>query len=348
LIIERSMSLIGHGRVVLDGGRNYQVLRVNRGTVYVENVTISNGRHWEGAGVHNRGQLHMNRCTISDCRTIILIFDTNGGGVFNRGTLLMTNCTISNNRSEPLGSLCGGVQTGLGGGLFNHGGVMTLRRCTVTNNIAAIHSKCGSGVPAGGGIYQRAGDVFLDHTLVAGNFTEIGGDGPRAGPDFFGRLTSLGHNLIGDTTDCAFAALIPTDVLDVDADMDPAGLADHGGTTPTHAPLSTSPAVDGGSFDAVALPLDQRFGFRPIDGNSDDLAVQDIGAFEFGSFRPGDVDSDGAVTLAEFAILAACFGGPDGAVPSTCPPHHWSFGDVDGNGRSDLRDFAFLQLAFGE
>ncbi len=172
LIIERSMSLIGHGRVTLDGGSDEQVLRVNRGTVHVENVTIARGQDWEGGGVHNRGTLHMNRCTIRDCRVLILIFDTTGGGVYNRGNLTMTNCTITGNRSEPFGTLCNGMQKGLGGGLYNYSGTMTLRHCTVTNNVAANHSKCGFGIPAGGGIYRRAGEVILDHAarLLAREF----------------------------------------------------------------------------------------------------------------------------------------------------------------------------------
>ena len=61
-------------------------------------------------------------------------------------------------------------------------------------------------------------------------------------------------------------------------------LADNGGPTLTMALQSGSAAIDAGSNAIAAAPpvnnVDQRGITRPIDGNSDSIAVSDIGAYE--------------------------------------------------------------------
>src|SRR5439155_6274327 len=56
-------------------------------------------------------------------------------------------------------------------------------------------------------------------------------------------------------------------------------LQDNGGATQTHALLAGSPAIDAG--DNNGCPgTDQRGIARPVDANSDGVAICDIGAFE--------------------------------------------------------------------
>src|SRR5262249_26330441 len=88
-----------------------------------------------------------------------------------------------------------------------------------------------------------------------------------------GTIVNGGHNLSTDDT-CGFGAGGDS----VDPKLDPAGLVDHGGLTPTIALLDDSPARDAGD-DAVctASPvdgIDQRGIARPIGAHCD------IGAFE--------------------------------------------------------------------
>jgi len=98
-------------------------------------------------------------------------------------------------------------------------------------------------------------------------------------------LTSAGHNLDRDGS-CGLAD--PTDLASADPHIGP--LKDNGGTTPTHALLSGSPAIDAIPLDAclidddgvpatpdVALDQDQRGQPRPA---AADAGACDVGAYE--------------------------------------------------------------------
>ena len=90
------------------------------------------------------------------------------------------------------------------------------------------------------------------------------------GDDVYGTVTSLGHNLIGDTTDSTgFGA--DGDLLNVDAKLAP--LANNGGSTQTCALLPGSAAL--GAADAASVPATDQRGITRPQG-----AAADIGAFE--------------------------------------------------------------------
>lgn len=61
-------------------------------------------------------------------------------------------------------------------------------------------------------------------------------------------------------------------------------LADNGGFTQTHALGAESPAID--AADPASCPaFDQRYYFRPIDGDESGSAACDMGAYEYGSYE---------------------------------------------------------------
>jgi hypothetical protein len=212
--------------------------------------------------------------------------DAPGAGIDNGGAVTVVDSTLAGNDAW----------SGAGGGIANHaGGVLTVANSTVAGNYAATGGGIGSAgtltleqstvvgndAGRGGGIERSGGTAALLGTLVAGNRS---GDGP----DCFGALTdtAVGHNLIGDGTGCTGIVdgtngdQVGTGASPIDPRLDPAGLTDNGGPTPTVALEPSSPAIDavpvGSCVDAEGLPVttDQR-GVRRPQG-----PACDIGAFE--------------------------------------------------------------------
>jgi hypothetical protein len=191
------------------------------------------------------------------------------GAIGVSGTVTITNSTFSANQAT-------GTVDALAGAICNFSFSMTIRSSTVTQNI-------GNGAN-GGGIYS-SGTLNLGNTIVAAN------TGSQSYPDInnsFGTVTSAGFNLIGNNNDVqvTFPAGNPNVNNDIVGNagtpVNPllGPLQNNGGTTPTHAPLFTSPAIDRGS--SFGLTIDQRGLLRPVDlanyANAADGA--DIGAVE--------------------------------------------------------------------
>jgi hypothetical protein len=117
--------------------------------------------------------------------------------------------------------------------------------------------------------------VSFANSIIAGNY------GATNSPDinfiFWAGSKSLGYNLFG-----VWGGLFTqsTDIFNTQPLL--AALANNGGTTPTHALLTNSPAIDKGkSFGEIK---DQRGFFRTIDlpiyPNTSDGDAADIGAYE--------------------------------------------------------------------
>ena len=112
-------------------------------------------------------------------------------------------------------------------------------------------------------------------------------------------------------------------------------LANNGGPTQTMALLAGSPAIDHGSnalANAAGLTTDQR-GFGRIYHR-----VIDIGAFEFGSALPGDLNHDGAVNFADLLALAQNYGASNAT---------WEQGDLNGDGSVNFADLLILAQNYG-
>jgi hypothetical protein len=223
----------------------------NDGTLTVTGCTIADNTASGGGGIRNSGTLTVTDSTIADNTAS----DGGGGGIDNSGTLTVTDSTIADNTASD----------GDGGGIDNSG-TLTVTDSTFSGNSAYYF---------GGGIFSDGGTLTVGNTIIAGDTAGVGG------PDVYGPITSVGHNLFGYTS--GMSGYISSDVTGKAADLGP--LSYNGGPTETMALLPGSPAINAGNNSVTAgVTFDQRgTGFPRIVGGT-----VDIGAFE--------VDTTTAVT----------------------------------------------------
>ncbi len=248
----------------------------NVGVMDVIRSTISNNSAGKGAGLFNFNVgLTVNAATITDSTIAQNEANDDGGGIHNAGIMTISNSTISENTSLARG---GGVYGTIG----SKAATLTIVNTTVADNSAE----------RGGGIYMVAGTISAKNTLIASNTATA------SESDVGGSFNSLGHNLIGDGIGASgFADGVNSDLVgNSSSRIDPllGPLADHGGPTWTRALLPGSPAIDTG--DSAGAPTsDQRGELRPQDGNTDGIAVVDIGAFEVSHFVVNAVNDEFSV-----------------------------------------------------
>nr|MBA3711323.1 tandem-95 repeat protein [Pyrinomonadaceae bacterium] len=244
------------GNVTVSGGNAVRVFHVAGGAIVgINNLTISHGKSSDnGGGIFNEGTLTVTNSTISNNSAPF------GGGIRNNGPLTVTNSTISNNSA-----------------LYGGGSIINISALTVTSSTIS-----GNAASFGGGIIN-GGTVTLSNTIVALNTAPTG-------PDLYtySALTSGGHNLIGnaDGTATGFTNGMNNDQVGTGTTpINPrlGSLRNNGGATLTRALLAGSPAIDRGN---TALSADQRGFIRPVDGDGDGTATDDIGAFEFVNAAP--------------------------------------------------------------
>jgi hypothetical protein len=215
----------------------------------IDSSVTDNHAAWSGGGVYSffNSTTNIVRSTISGN-----VSNDVGGAIRSLGNMTITNSTLSGNTS-----------TGWHGGAFFHtDGVMNIINSTIVNNIAPAGTTGGGFV---GTFTSANATLTLINTIIAGNsgtqcFYAPFGSGTVTG-------TSLGHNLVSDTSCFAVAS----DLIVGDAQIGP--LASNGGPTLTHALLPGSPAIDAAD-DASCPATDQRGVTRPQGSHCD------IGSYE--------------------------------------------------------------------
>ena len=264
----------------------HRVFHVTGDNVAISDVTIRHGNPSSGAGGiwNDGGSLTLTDSSVSNNGgTLGGILNTAGGtltvtdsevrnntgtadsaGVLNsmnasgspRNTLSVVNSTISNNTSRGLWNggtltvsnttISGNTFSGNGAGIYNfsccgnQNATATVTNSTITGNSSISKS----------GIWNNK-TITVVNTIVAGN---TGSSSPDCNS-----FTSLGHNLIGNTSGCSFTPAAG-DKTNVNPNL--GSLADNGGPTQTHALLPGSPAIDAGD-DSKAPTTDQRGVARP-------------------------------------------------------------------------------------
>src|SRR5262249_46671466 len=228
--------------------------------------------------------------------------NSSGGGLYTGYVVTITNSTFSKNSATQLGGAAfaggnfgamltatnctfSGNTAGQGGGALANGagnsGQFVLSNVTIANNTATTGG--------GGGIQMNSLASSFKNTIIAGN-------SGSPGPDCNGTMLTEDYNLVGDGTGCminpANGITMPHDLVGtamnpIDAGLDPMGLMAIGSSGPkTLALTPSSPAADAGNpngcRDDANIPIttDERGKPRPADGNCDNVARCDIGAFE--------------------------------------------------------------------
>jgi hypothetical protein len=203
-----------------------------------------------------------------------------GGAYITGGVVTLINDTVATNSADGGNSGVGGLggpgentrAAGLpgangnagdasAGALFVSGGALTLDNSTVALNAVAAS---GTATATGGGVLQTAGTLNATSTLFAGN----------GSADVLGTITA-DHSLVQSVPGSGTTINGSNNLLNVDPKLDPLGLQNNGGPTPTVALESASPAIGQGT-NLLNLFTDQR-GFAPRTGPSG----TDIGAFQF-------------------------------------------------------------------
>jgi hypothetical protein len=182
--------------VTMDGGGAGSILVVDKASVTLSNLTLTNGR---GSGPDDPGQaggangggvsMIDSRLTVSHCHIVGNRADDQGGGIHAaKSTVTVIDSTVSNNRSHEggggidaddevdltvTGSTVSGNSTGPhGGGLELFDGTLAVTDSRISGNAVTASSDFRSG----GGIWAGMADVSLTRSIVSNNrSTEFGG-----------------------------------------------------------------------------------------------------------------------------------------------------------------------------
>jgi hypothetical protein len=259
----------------------------NLGALTVTGGTLSGNSANDGGGINNNGSAAT--ATVTNSTLSGNSAGAGGGGISNAGgTLTLTGSTLSGNTASAGGGLntfgnatvtnstLAGNSACVGGGIIN-GGTLRVVNCTVSGNSATSGN--------GGGIDRSSnGSTTLGNTIVAGN-TASG-----SGPDVYGTMVSLGHNLIGKTN--GSSGWVTSDLQGTsNSPINPllAPLGYYGAPTQTMPLLPGSRAIDAGSNGLIpaGITTDQRGLPRIVN------TTVDIGAFESSGFTIAVVSGNG-------------------------------------------------------
>jgi CSLREA domain-containing protein len=319
LTISKTLTITGLSatKMIIDGGNAARIFDITSGDTTLEKLTLMRGRATgdgeKGGAIKSisTGTLTLSQSALSGNSTTGGF--GSGGAIYSSlGAVKLTQSTLSGNSTTG--------NEAHGGAIFANSGAVTLSQTTISGNSTAGTNAHGGAVFAsnsiilrqstltgnhadkgqGGAIYNSSSLIAIQNSIVAGNIDNSVAPDIRRGS---GTIT-VSHTLIGDN---AGTDLIEAQAADSSGNfigsstgagiIDPnvGALANNGGPTKTHALLSGSLAIDHGSNSLAidvtngnaALVFDQRgTGFnRVIDGDSQDTALVDIGAFEFTGLR---------------------------------------------------------------
>lgn len=259
LTVAKNLSIVGAGArsTIIDAAGAGRVLEIsgfdaaNHIETVVSGLTLAHGQAEDyGAGVFlSFANVAIHDSVIRNCNAAL------GGAIANfheADRVILDGSTLHGNTAGT---------SAQGGAINMFGGLLALTNCTVSGNSAN----------QGGGLYLEGTEFAFEHITVTTN--TVSGRGALAGGIRFSGTGSMSHSIVAGNVggaDCYGAFGGEFNLTSGAPKL--AALGDFGGPTPTHALLTNSPALNGGSPTAVAA--DQR-GVPRSQGSA-----PDIGAFE--------------------------------------------------------------------
>lgn len=232
--------------------------------VYIERSTFEGNSATHGGGYANYGPSEGQRVkAILKSSTFgpHNVASGDGGGIYSLSQIdWAENLTIHDNSATR------------GGGLYHYsGGESHVYHCTITNNTAT---------DVGGGLWLQSGNPAYKYNIIAWN--RVGTTSSNVVAPYNPSLNAK-YNLLnsrsGATSLFPTASSGGTNII-ANPRLDPFGF--YGGPTKTRRPRSDSPAIDAiPTNDPDTTTSDQRLWYRPMDGDSDGVAENDIGAVEY-------------------------------------------------------------------
>ncbi|HEX2911459.1 MAG TPA: choice-of-anchor Q domain-containing protein [Chloroflexia bacterium] len=252
-----------NGGAIRNSGGTYQI--------YLSAFSENKALHGEGGAIFNgyKSTLTLSQTTLNNNQT-----NKMGGALSNNGFYLeISRSALYNNQGQERG-----------GAIYSRSGWTRLINSTVANNSSnqgsALAAETGAKVDlvnatvasdkvvSSSLIFNQKGQVNLKNSLVANYYNGLNCTGDP--------VVDGGYNLQYPASSCGQTIAVKNPKL--------LPLANYGGPTPTMALDLGSPAIDAADNNVCnAVPvngIDQRGNPRPTDGNLDNKAVCDIGAFE--------------------------------------------------------------------
>lgn len=169
--ISTNTTIDGGGKITLRGGNARRLFSVRSGVDFtVSNITLTQGRDYEGATLYNEGTVHLTNSTIMNGTAT----GGHGGAIKSFGSVYVTNSVLHDNVS----------QQGYGGGIDNvqRASLVAVSGSVFYNNTAKI----------GGAAIASNGIVQIDHSTFTANSTEsLYGDSGGGAIENTGPLTIM-------------------------------------------------------------------------------------------------------------------------------------------------------------